>query len=575
AVQSRRYMDPAEAADLGRLDAAAIRRVREEAWPEPRTPDELHDALVVLGFLTAAEGRRGNASNGDLGFDWQHLFEQLEKDKRATVLDTGAAELWVAAERLHEFEFVHGEPDEDAVRELVRSRLEGLGPVTAEQLGEPLDVDDSHIDLALLALEQEGFVLRGRFTERAKDPNTPEEWCERRLLARIHRYTIKRLRSEIEPVSPADYMRFLFHWQGLTDRAEGPDALAAIVDQLEGYSAAAGSWERDILTARLDLYTPDMLDMLCATGKSVWLRLGVRAPNGEKRTSPVRNAPVTLIDRQAVPYWREAAPLPDIGEENLTSGAGKVLDALETRGASFFVDLVQATGLLRTQVEDALGELVNWGLVTSDSYAGLRALVTPSSKRPGFARRRGRRPAVSGFDRAGRWALVGHASEVDRDEAVEHIAWVLLRRYGVVFRKVLEREANLPPWRELLRIYWRLEARGEIRGGRFVQRFAGEQFALPDAVAELRSIRNRKPADDRIAISAADPLNLLGIVLPGEKVAATPNNRILFRDGVPVAQQTGDEIQTIGDAELDIESRTLLLSKRKPASLMPAPRTRS
>jgi ATP-dependent Lhr-like helicase len=592
AVQSRRYMDPAEAADLGRLDAAAIQRVRDEAWPEPRTPDELHDALVVLGFVTAAEGQRGNASNGDLDFDWQHLFDQLVKDKRATVLDTGAARLWVAAERLHEFGLVYEEPDvepmieavpthaepidtrDDAIRELVRSRLEGLGPATAEQLGEPLNVGTAQVDLALLALEQEGFVMRGRFTEQAKDPNTPEEWCERRLLARIHRYTIKRLRSEIEPVSPADYMRFLFHWQGLTDRAEGPDALAAIVDQLEGYSAAAGSWERDILTARLERYTSDMLDTLCATGKSVWLRLGVRAANGEKRTSPVRNAPITLIDRQAVPYWREAAPLPDIEEKNLTSSADKVLDALKTHGASFFIDLVQITGWLRTQVEDALGELVNWGLVTSDSYAGLRALVTPSRKRPGFARRRGRKPAVSGFDRAGRWALVSHAVEVDRNEAVEHIAWVLLRRYGVVFRKVLEREASLPPWRELLRVYWRLEARGEIRGGRFVQSFAGEQFALPDAVAELRSIRNKKPGDDRIAISAADPLNLLGIILPGEKITASLSNRILFHDGVPIAHQAGDEIQTIGDAELDIESRTLLLQKRKPANLLPAPRTR-
>lgn len=594
AVQSRRYMDPAEAADLGRLDAAAIQRVRDEAWPEPRTADELHDALVVLGFVTEAEGQRGNtrAANGDLDFSWQHLFEQLVKDSRATVLDTGAARLWVAAERLHEFERVyeqaaiepkidavqtHAEPiesREDALRELVRSRLEGLGPVTAEQLAEPLDIEAAQVDHALLALEQEGFVMRGRFTDQAKDPSTPEEWCERRLLARIHRYTIKRLRSEIEPVSPADYMRFLFHWQGLTDKAEGPDALAAVVDQLEGYSAAAGSWERDLLTARLDLYTQDMLDMLCATGKSVWLRLGVRPPNGEKRTSPVRNAPVTLIDRQAVPYWREAAPLPNIEEKNLTSSANKVLETLKTNGASFFIDLVQTTGLLRTQVEDALGELVNWGLVTSDSYAGLRALVTPSSKRPGFARRRGRRPAVSGFDRAGRWALVNYATEVDHNEAVEHIAWVLLRRYGIVFRKVLEREANLPPWRELLRVYWRMEARGEIRGGRFVQRFAGEQFALPDAVAELRSIRNKKPNDDRIAISAADPLNFLGIILPGEKVTASLNNRILFRDGVPIAHQTGDEIQTIGGAELDIESRTLLLSKRKPASLMPTPRTK-
>ncbi len=595
AVQSRRYMDPAEAADLGRLDAAAVKRVRDEAWPEPRTADEMHDALVVLGFVTEAEGQRGNTAGGDgnLDFGWRHLFEQLVNDGRAAVLGTGSARLWVAAERLHEFGLVYDvldlapdidavrthaqavETRDDAVRELIRSRLEGLGPTTAERLAEPLNMLITQVDAALTALEQEGFVMRGRFTERANDPDAPEEWCERRLLARIHRYTIKRLRSEIEPVSPADYMRFLFEWQGLTDRREGFDALAAVIEQLEGFSAAAGSWERDIIAARLDLYTADMLDTLCVTGKNVWMRLAVRTAGKEKRTSPVRNAPVTLIDRQTVAYWREVSALPDVDDSKLTSNANKVLDALETNGASFFIDLVQTTGLLRTQVEDALGELVNWGLVTSDSYAGLRALVTPSGKRPGFAvGRRGRRPTVSGFDRAGRWTLVDRAREVDHDEAVEHIAWVLLRRYGVVFRKVLERETNLPPWRELLRVYWRMEARGEIRGGRFVQSFAGEQFALPDAVAELRSTRNKKPGGDRIAVSAADPLNLLGIILPGEKVPATLNNRILFRDGVPIAQQNGEGIQTIGDGELDIESRALLMRKRKPASFMPAPRSR-
>jgi ATP-dependent helicase Lhr and Lhr-like helicase len=594
AVQSRRYMDPSEAADLGRLDAAAIERVREEAWPEPRTPDELHDALVVLGFVTAAEGARGNTANdrGDFEFGWQHLFGQLVNDCRATVLDTGMAKLWVAAERLHEFELVYGTLDiepvidpvtanvdstaarEDAIRELVRSRLEGLGPVTAEQLAAPLHLAASQIELALLALEQEGFVMRGRFTERAGDAATHQEWCERRLLARIHRHTIKRLRSEIEPVAAADYMRFLFHWQGLADKPQGADALAAVVEQLEGYSAAAASWERDIIPARLDLYSSDMLDTLCATGKSVWLRLAVRAANGDKRTGPVRNTPITLIDRLAAPYWREATPLPEPGENCLTSTADKVLDALRRNGASFFIDLVQSTGLLRTQVEDALGELVNWGLVTSDSYAGLRALVTPSSKRPGFARRRGRMPKVSGFDRAGRWALVSTAIDVDRNEALEHIGWVLLRRYGVVFRKVLERETNLPPWRELLRVYWRMEARGEIRGGRFVQSFAGEQFALPDAVAELRSMRNRSPGGDCVAISSTDPLNLVGIILPGERITASPGNRILFRDGVAIAQQLGDEIRPIGNAELDIESRTLLLQRRDPASLMSPPRMR-
>jgi ATP-dependent Lhr-like helicase len=592
AVQSRRYMDPAEAADLGRLDAAAIERVREEAWPEPRTADELHDALVVLGFITEVEGLRGNGehANADFEFGWRHLFDQLVKDGRTTVLDTGSAKLWVAAERLHEFELVFDPLDinpvisavpthaesagtrEAAITELIRSRLEGMGPTDAERLAEPLGIDTSEVDLALSALEQEGFVMRGRFSEHARAPDSAEEWCERRLLARIHRYTIKRLRSEIEPVSPAVYMRFLFHWHGLTDKPEGPDALVAVVEQLEGFSAAAGSWESDIIPARLEMYTSDLLDTLCATGKSVWLRLAVRPAHGEKRTSPVRNAPITLVDRLAVPYWRDVAPLPDIDEDNLTSSADKVLQALKNNGASFFVDLVQTTGLLRTQVEDALGELVNWGLVTSDSYAGLRALVTPSSKRPGFSRRRGRRPAASGFDRACRWALLNHAQDVERNEALEHIAWVLLRRYGIVFRKVLERETNLPPWRELLRVYWRMEARGEIRGGRFVQSFAGEQFALPDAIAELRSIRNKKPGDDRIAISAADPLNLLGIILPGEKVTATLSNRILFRDGVPIAQQSGDDIRAMGDEPLDIESRALLIRKRKPASMMPTPR---
>ena len=592
AVQSRRYMDADDAAELGRLDTAAIDRVREEAWPEPRTADELHDALVVLGFVTESEASDAKAGAG-LEFGWQHLYDQLAADRRATVIDTGAARLWVAAERLHDFSLVFGEPAmqpaieavetrmepattrEEAIRELVRSRLEGLGPVTASELGRPLGIEQGDIDMALLALEQEGFVMRGQFTAQTAGTGTTEEWCERRLLARIHRYTIKRLRSEIEPVTPADYMRFLFRWHGLIDRPQGADALSAVVDQLEGFSAAAESWERDIIPARLDLYTTDMLDTLCAMGKSAWLRLAVRPPNGEKRTSPVRSAPVTLVDRQALPYWRDAAPLPDIEDRNLTSGAAKVVEALRSNGASFFLDLVQATGLLRTQVEDALGELVNWGLVTSDSYAGLRALVTPSSKRPGFARRRGRPPAMSGFDRAGRWSLVNPAVDIDRIEAVEHIAWVLLRRYGVVFRKVLERETSLPPWRELLRVYWRLEARGEIRGGRFVQGFSGEQFALPDAVAEIRSVRKRKPAGDQVVIAAADPLNLVGILLPGDKIPSTINNRILFRDGLPVACQSGDDIRAMGAGRLDIEARSMLLQRQKPAQFMPQqPRAR-
>ena len=585
AVQSRRFMDPGEAADLGRLDAAAIRKVREEAWPQPATADELHDALVVLGFVTEREGQYGNIlgveERGDdrFEFGWQHLFEQLKRDRRATCLSVNGCNLWVAAERLQEFRLVHGDavlsppidavPNpaddgvaefSDAIREVVRSRMEGLGPVTVTELATALGVEDDGVAAALLALEHEGFVIRGRFTSDAAGTATAEEWCERRLLARIHRYTIKRLRSEIEPVAPVDFMRFLFHWQGLTDRREGREGLAVVLEQLEGYSAAAGSWERDIITARIDGYTGDLLDNLCATGKCVWMRLAVRRPKGERRTSPVRNAPIALIDRRAVNYWRDAAPLPELADVTFSSGAKCVLDSLGENGASFFVDLVQTTGLLRTQVEDALGELVNWGLVTSDSYSGLRALVTPSSKRPGFApRRRGRRPAISDFDQAGRWSLVRHAGASDHDAAVEHVARVLLRRYGVVFRKVLERETELPPWRELIRVYWRMEARGEIRGGRFVQSFAGEQFALPEAIAEMRSVRGRDPGGELIAISAADPLNLVGTVLPGDKISATLSNRILFRDGIAIAAQGRDGIQMLDDGQLDGEARNALV----------------
>lgn len=586
AVQSRRYMDPAEAADLGRLDPDAIQRVRDEAWPDPRTADELHDALVVLGFVSEAEGQRGGEVDTALEFGWQHLFDALVKERRATRVDTGSATLWVAAERLDDFGLLYeplaAEPAidsvpsqsdvvsrDDALREIVRSRLEGLGPVTAGQMADSLNVAESDVQFALLALEQEGFVMRGQFTQRSSAGDDAEEWCERRLLARVHRYTIKRLRSEIEPVSPADYMRFLIHWQGLDDRPQGTAALSAVVEQLEGFSAAAGSWERDILPARLEMYTGDMLDTLCATGKCSWLRLNPRRGGGEKRTSPVRNAPIALLDRLAIPYWRQTATEAGSDDITLTGAAEKVAATLATAGASFFVDLVQATGLLRTQVEDALGELVNWGLVTSDSYAGVRALVKPASQRPGFGIRR--RNSGSQFDQAGRWALLNPDPDVVAEHRLEHIAWVLLRRYGVVFRKVLERESHLPPWRDLIRVYWRMEARGEIRGGRFVQTFSGQQFALPDAVAELRSVRKRKASGDRIAISAADPLNLVGIIVPGDKIPATLNNRILFRDGVPIAYQSGDEFHSIGDAELDIESRALLVRKRRPSSVMPLP----
>ena len=562
AVQTRRFIDPTEAGELARLDPEAIDRVRAEAAPHPRDADELHDALVVLGFLTEREGRRSAlhaAAEDAEGVSWRSLFGQLVADRRATVVRPRNADaVWVAAERLAEVQLVLNDASldpaieafavsreaiatpEDAARELLRSRLEGLGPVTAAELGAPLQLSHGAAAAALAALEAEGFVMRGRFTA-AGSADAPLEWCERRLLARIHRYTIGRLRREIAPVSAADYLRFLLDWHGLNDRRCGAEALEAVMAQLEGFSASAVAWEGDILPARLEAYTGDLLDGLCRSGRLTWLRLAVRPQTDERRTSPVRLTPIALADRLTTPLWREIVSCPARDDANLTGAAGNVYDAIERQGATFFEDLLNATGLLKTQLEDALGELVNWGLVTSDSFSGLRALITPADKRPPHlaGRRRGQL-RTSRFDHAGRWSLLPRES-ADPHEAVEHVAWALLRRYGVVFRKVLEREAHLPRWRDLLRVYWRLEARGEIRGGRFVDRFSGEQFAMPDAVTALRQVRRREAGNDYVRVSAADPLNLVGIVTAGERVPATANNTILFRGGVPIAARVADD----------------------------------
>lgn len=558
AIKSQPFMTTDDAASLRKLDIAAIQKVREEAWPVVRTADELHDALMVLGFITEGEATRGKVDADVLGScGWQHLFEELAEQSRACKLIPDCNNsLWVATERLHEFLEVipravldtnkntpppvfEGFQTENPLLEIIRSRLEGLGPVTAEQLAKPLAINTQKIDQVLLLLEQEGFVIQGHFTQQ----NKSLEWCERRLLARIHRYTITRLRREIEPVSVADYMHFLFDWQGLLDKSEGVESLAHVLEQLEGISLSASAWQNEIIPARINNFTVDMLDSLCISGRVSWLRLNIIASSDKRKKSPVNHTPIALIQRSNLAQWKRLSTSPK--SYHLSPYAEKVVDVLTTNGALFFFDLVQQTGILRTQVEDALGELVNWGLVTSDAYVGLRALITPSAKRPKFHSRRGRGAAkVSPFDNAGRWSLVDQSQlqqtneEIDdkpNSDDLEFIAWLLLQRYGVIFRKVLERENNLPPWRDLLRVYWRMEARGEIRGGRFINGVSGEQFALPEAINVLR--KSPKKEGQRITISSADPLNLVGIILPGDKIPITPLSKISFENGVVVADE--------------------------------------
>jgi ATP-dependent helicase Lhr and Lhr-like helicase len=578
AVMSRRWLTPETAADIGRLDAEAIARVRSEAWPEATNPDELHDALVWLGFLSAEEAAKEPG--------WSEWFAELAREKRTTLLTAPRTTLWVAAERLPQFlalwpraslepaiaapaEYAEHEwsPNE-ALSEILRGRLEGLGPATAIALSAPLGLEPEDIAPALAALEAEGFALRGRFTPEA----ATDEWCERRLLARIHRYTVGRLRAEIQPVAARDFLRFLFGWQRVAPETcmEGPDAVEILVRQLEGFEAPAGAWETEILPARLNGYEHSWLDDQCLAGRIVWSRLRPRSvrPNGAERSpAPVRSTPITLLARRHAVHWAALSATEDSARPS--GRAQPIADYLSRYGASFFDELVEGTGLLRPQVEEALAELVALGLVISDSFAGLRALLVPADRRTG---RRARRTAMFRIEDAGRWVPVRRAPpDQARPDAVEHLARTLLLRYGVVFWRLIEREAPwLPPWRDLLRVYRRLEARGEIRGGRFVAGFSGEQFALPEAIGMLRETRRKPASGDWISLSGADPLNLVGILTPGPRLAALTGNRLLYRDSLPVALLAGGEVQFLEtlDAPTQWEARKALLRGAVPPSLI-------
>jgi ATP-dependent Lhr-like helicase len=529
---------------MGRLNPEAIARVQQEAWPQPLNADELHDALNILGFINETEIDSRQLKN------WQRYLSELQLGGRATRLERpdGCA-LWVAAERLQAMLLVcpgsnmsppikalqSSEADsfEQAMTEITRSRLEGLGPVTVGKLAEAVGRPETELQQALLELEQEGFVIQGHFTE----PQHQTEWCERGLLARIHRYTLKQLRSEVEPVSPATFMQYLFQWQGLVEPAEGAAALERVMLQLEGVSLPAGSWESDILPVRLQPYFSSQLDELSGSGKLAWLRMSTASEKDKKRKNPaIKTTPIAFVYRPHMTYWCQSDnPEP----EGLSSAALKVLNVLRQWGASFFEELLQQTGLLKSQLENALGELVAWGLVNSDQFQGLRALITPAKKQNRSRHRPILQTPLSG---GGRWSLIRPSVQTDDSrQKVEHIARTLLTRYGVVFRKLLERESGLPSWRDLLYVYRRLEARGELRGGRFVQGFAGEQFALPEAVSLIRKTRKQSNSDEMVAISSADPLNLTGIITPGKRIPAQTSHRILYLNGKPVAtSQNGD-----------------------------------
>jgi ATP-dependent Lhr-like helicase len=565
AVYARRAGEPSGAGDLGALDAAAIDRVRDEARPDPRDADELHDILLTAGFMTGRDGEEIAPELSRALFDARRACEFQIPNSEFRIL--------VCAERLPELRAVHPEavvepPIEppasraarawtraEAIVELLRGRVSILGPTTAAGLARELGIDVSDADAALLALESEGFVLRGQFSPRSSTATLSTghaggsrpvecslEWCDRRLLSRIHRYTLNRLRAEIEPVSPADFMRFLFRWQHVepASRLTGLDGLRSVLEGLDGYELAAEAWERAILPDRVDGFQPSMLDTLCLTGETGWARLS--SPSRDA-TQMIGATPIALFRREHADAWAVLKERADdrrpgvetTADDRLDEPARTVLATLHSRGASFLSDAA-ASGLDDAAVRGALGDLVSAGLVTSDGFGGLRAIVRTTGGRPHAPRN-----SVSG-----RWsALNGAAPACSREAAIELQARTLLRRYGIVFRRLLGREANVAPWRELARVYRRLEARGEIRGGRFVSGMAGEQFALAEAIDRLREVRRTPPDGRCLVVSAADPLNLAGIVTAGERVRAVAASRVAYRDGVPLAALEGDYVRPL------------------------------
>ncbi len=554
AVTLRRGLPASVADDIGRLDPAAITTVVDEAWPDLRNADELHDLLLDLGALPERDGHA-----------WAGYLDELIAAGRAARLRYRDHIFWVPAERRSLAATVwpdtRFEPDliepparraaawsdrDGALVEIVRARLGLVGPTTAAALAAALDVTPGEVDAALAAVEAEGGVLRGRFTPEAIAAEQVE-WCERRLLARIHRRTLDGLRRLIEPVSPAVLLRFLLSWQHARPATQqhGRDGLLRVIERLQGFEAAAGVWERDLLPSRVAGYQPGWLDELCLSGEVAWGRLGLHesARHAGRRLSAT--VPVALLLRRDLAWLLAPRPAPRDAAMDRTPAAASpiqpsgpardVLAHLERAGASFVDDIASGVRRLRIEVEEALCELVTAGLVTGDGFAGLRSLLHGEKRRRA---RPGRPVAPRPSPGTGRWARLLPPATPAADDLVEAKARQYVKRYGVVFRDLLQREPDVPAWRDLLRVYRRLEMRGDLRGGRIVGGFVGEQFAAPEALEALRAIRREEPSGQTVRISACDPLNLVGIITPGPRVPAVPGHHINYRDGVPILEET-------------------------------------
>jgi ATP-dependent Lhr-like helicase len=570
ATTLRRALPGPVAEAAGRLDQAAIDTVRGQLWPDLRDEHELHDLLLALGLLPL------RFLDTEKARDWPLFYERLVRAGRVVTVVLGEHPYWVATERRALFENATSlVANPEAVLQIVQGWLQILGPVTAAELGWTLRLPAAAIFQAFLTMENQGLLLRGAYERAATEVGHEIEWCERRILQRIHRLTLGTRRKQIEAVSPAVLMRWLLGWQHLAPRTQlaGEEGVLAALAQLEGFEAPAVEWERTLLPARVADYDPRWLDALCLSGVVGWGRVSPHpawsAGEGAapRRVIPTNAAPITFFVRESADWLPPALKAQCVDEgklaQALSAEALAIRAVLRQRGACFSNDLQRLLGYTRQQTNHALWELATAGLASADGFDQLRGMMDPRRKAaataPAALNKRGAARTT-----AGRWSLLCDETETvvpalrpsseDRqaaaiaeakrlDAAHESAARMLLCRYGVLFRDLLERESNAPKWRDLVAMLRRLEARGEVRGGRFVTGFGGEQFALPEAVESLRESRAADSAVE-VRVAGADPMNLAGVVVPGLKVAAVPGRWVRFLDGAVIGDESAAAVSS-------------------------------
>jgi ATP-dependent Lhr-like helicase len=535
AVRLRRGLN-VDLAAIGALDPAAIDQVHAEIAPDPASADDLHDLLSSLVVSVPRE-------------EWQELWQALLDRGRAQSFHHGERDLWCTTEGQSEAALALEGNDDEAAARVVRGHLELSGITTAERLAVLSGLHPGRVATALARLQGEGFALQGRYTPGADET----EWVARRLLARMHSYSRRSRRESVQPATAQDFMRFLLRWQHVAPGTQlaGDAGLAAIIEQLQGFEAAAVAWEPELFAGRLRQYSQSWLDRLCHEGEVAWLRLAPRprSDTDAPTAAPSKATPIAVVFRSDLDWLLEAARPGTPPAEPTVGATAEIIEVLRTRGASFASDLAAATRRLPDDVERGLWEGVTRGLIMCDGFGAIRARVNSARSRPPARRlsRLGRAaPANIGSGAAGRWALVPTpAIDIDRDELAEAVAEQLLRRWGVVFRDLAGRDSLRLPWRDVQWALRRLEDRGLVRGGRFVSGFSGEQYALPEAAEQLAHVRKLPRNQERVVLNATDPLNLVGVIVPGDSVPAVRTNRVVLVDGVPEGP-TGVEAASVG-----------------------------